>query len=173
MRSMSVSSAPRGKRPPINKATLKLISQRLIQGMSMSQACATHDVPSACSVYFRTAEDEDCARFIARARRAQQDALADSIQDLAASMTNENWQPVQAQIRAIQWRASKLHEAYADKLQHSGAIEVDVKPLSLDYARLEPHEMVEFRRMLTKMMPAEKDALTIEGDAEDVDDGES
>ena len=46
MSAMSVSS-PRGKRPPINKTTTRLICQRLIQGMSMSQACATHDVPSS------------------------------------------------------------------------------------------------------------------------------
>src|SRR5580693_6043375 len=142
MTAMSVSgdSRHRSKRPPINKTTTKLICQRLIQGMSMSRACATPDVPSASAIYLRTADDEEFARVIARARRAQQDALADSIQDLAASMTNENWQPVQAQIRAIQWRASKLHEAYADKLQHSGTVEVAVK-LALDYSRLAPHRM--------------------------------
>ena len=54
--SMSVST--HGKRPPINKTTTRLICQRLIQGMSMSQACATHDVPSASAVYLRTADDE-------------------------------------------------------------------------------------------------------------------
>jgi hypothetical protein len=171
MSAMSV-SCPRGKRPPINKTTTRLICQRLIQGMSMSQACATHDVPSSSAVYLRTADDEAFGRVIARARRAQQDALADSIQDLAASMTNENWQAVQAQIRAIQWRASKLHEAYRDTVQHSGAIEVEVKPLALDYGRLAPHEMVEFRRMLAKM-ELDDTATTplIEGEAED--DGDS
>ncbi len=50
MSAMSVSS-PRGKRPPINKTTTRLICQRLIKGMSMSQACATHDVPSSWMLF--------------------------------------------------------------------------------------------------------------------------
>jgi hypothetical protein len=168
MRSMSVSFAS-GKRPPINKATTKLICQRLIQGMSMSQTCATTDVPSASTIYLRTADDEEYARVIARARRAQQDALADSIQDLAASMTNENWQPVQAQIRAIQWRASKLHDTYSDKLQHSGTVEVAV-PLSLDYSRYTPSQLLQLRALIDIGLP--RDTPMIEGDAEDDDDAD-
>ena len=61
-----------------------------------------------------------------------------------------------------------------DKMLHTGADgegPVAVK-LALDYSRLAPHEMVEFRRMLAKM-ELDDTATTplIEGDAED--DGEA
>jgi hypothetical protein len=128
---MSVST--RGKRPPINKTTTRLICQRLIQGMSMSQACASHDVPSASAIYLRTADDEGYARIIRRAREAQQNALMDTIQDLAASMTNENWQPIQARINVLKWRASKLHPDYSDKVQHTGTVQVEVRSIGWDW----------------------------------------
>ena len=45
--------------------------------------------------------------------------------------------------------------------------------LSLDYTLLEPHEMMEFRRMLAKMEgKADDTLLMIDGDAED-EDGEA
>jgi hypothetical protein len=86
-----------------------------------------------------------------------------------ASMTNENWQPVQAQIRAIRWRASKLHDAYSDKLQHSGTVEVAV-PLSLDYSRYTPAQLLQLKALIDIGLP--RDTPLIEGAAEDDDDAD-
>jgi hypothetical protein len=138
------------KRPGFNKTTIDLICTRLIQGMSMSQACATPDVPSAASVYLKTARD-GVASIIARARTAQQHALADKTQDLAETMTLENWQPVQAQIKAIQWRASKVNApTYGDKhlvVGGDGEGPVGVK-LALDYSRLAPHRLAQLLEII-------------------------
>jgi hypothetical protein len=174
-------TAPQGRgdksrqRPGFNKNTIELICSRLIQGMSMSQACAKPDVPSASAVYLRTARDDGFARIIAGARQAQQDALADSTQDLADGMTAENWQHRQAQIRAIQWRAGKLNApVYGDKHLHvggdgEGPVRIELKRYPGDPDRLRGQELVDLLRLYKKYFGLDlpDEARMIEGEAEE------
>jgi hypothetical protein len=165
------------KRPGFNKTTIELICSRLIQGMSMSQACAPPDVPSAAPVYLRMARDEEFARIIARARQAQQDALADSTQDLADGMTAENWQHRQAQIRAIQWRAGKLNALrYGNKTLHvggdgKGPVEIEIKRYPGQPDRVTAQELTVLKRLYEKYfgldLADEARVRMVEGEAEE------
>ena len=136
----------------------------------MAQACATEDVPAACEIYLRMSRDEAFASAIARARAFQQHSEVDKTVDLADTATAENWGAVQVQIRARQWRAAKLlPKVYGDKMLHTGADgegPIAVK-LSLDYSRLEPHELVQLRALIEKATPRAEAPLMLEAQAEE------
>jgi hypothetical protein len=69
----------------------------------------------------------------------------------------------------------KLPAVFGDKVLHTGGDgdgPVAIK-LSLDYGRLSPHEMVEFRRMLAKMERQDTPLMIEDGAAEEEDDGDS
>ena len=122
-------------------------------------------MPGLRTVYDWLDQNESFSNQIARARRLQAHTFVDELQDIIAiclDIVNGGRGGTMEQIQAAKvcadnyrWIAGKaLPAVYGDLLRHSGpdgeGPPVAVK-LSLDYTLLEPHEMVEFRRMLAKM----------------------
>jgi hypothetical protein len=106
----------------------------------------------------------------------QAHAVAEKGVRLASEATAEMANACRVKFEAYKWFAGKkLPAVFGDKVLHTGGDgegPVAIK-LSLDYGRLSPHEMVEFRRMLVKMEKHDDTPpLMIDGDAED-DDGEA
>lgn len=91
-----------------NPIVVEEICDRLAGGEALSVICADNHMPSDDTIYRRMAKDEAFAGTIARARAAQQEAIADQIVDMADAADSEDWQVVKLRIWARQWRAGKL-----------------------------------------------------------------
>ena len=85
-------------------------------GSSIAEIAGTQGFPVQSTFYRKMADDDEFARFIARAREAQQDHEADYCIELADSATPEDYNVKKLQIWARQWRAGKLApKKYGDK----------------------------------------------------------
>jgi hypothetical protein len=93
------------------------ICARLIAGEGIVQIARSPHIPAASTIYGKMASDEEFKTRIARAREAQQEAIADETVDMADKATMEDWQVVKLRIWARQWRAAKLApKKYGDKI---------------------------------------------------------
>ena len=98
-------------------AIAEQICDRLIEGESMRQICATDGFPSRSSLLRWMADDESFEAKCARARTMQADLMDDKILETAESCTEANCQSSKVKISAYQWRASKLApKKYGDKV---------------------------------------------------------
>lgn len=96
-------------RPSIADAeAVQRVCDRLVSGMSMTEACRPLDAPAECAIYLGMARDPAFATVIAGAREAQQHYQADQTVVMADAATPEDWQVVKLRIWARQWRAGKL-----------------------------------------------------------------
>lgn len=86
-------------------------------GSSIAEIAGTQGFPVQSTFYRKMADDDEFARFIARAREAQQDHEADYCIELADSATPEDYNVKKLQIWARQWRAAKLApKKYGEKV---------------------------------------------------------
>lgn len=107
------------------------ICDHISTGKSLIDVAKLPGYPSADSMYRQMAREPEFAARIARAREAQQDAIADDIVRMADAATGENWQVVKLQIWARQWRAAKLApKRYGEKVALTGGGEGDA-PLTV------------------------------------------
>lgn len=107
------------ERPGIDdQAAVDLLCDRLVQGLSMREACSIPECPTDTAVYRGMARNPEFAAAIARAREAQQHAEAEKCIELADQATAEDWQVVKLRIWARQWRAAKLApKVYGEKIE--------------------------------------------------------
>jgi hypothetical protein len=102
---------------------LEKICARLVSGEGLVSIGKDQTMPEASQIYRCMAVNAEFATAIARAREAQQDAVAENIVEMADNATVENWQVVKLRIHTRQWRAAKLAaKKYGDKViaEHSG-----------------------------------------------------
>jgi hypothetical protein len=93
------------------------IFELISTGSSIAEIAGTEGFPAQSTFYRKMADDDEFARFIARAREAQQDHEADYCIQLADSATPEDYNVKKLQIWARQWRASKLApKKYGEKV---------------------------------------------------------
>jgi hypothetical protein len=162
-------------------ATAAVICTQLIDGKSLRAICRQEGMPSVSTVHHWIERYEDFGNRVARARKLQAHTFVDGLQEIIAicldivngvrAGTMEQIQAAKVCAENYRWIAGKaLPAVYGDLLRHSGpdgSGPVGVK-LLLDYSALEPHEMVELRRLVAKAELAanQKTALLIEGEAE-------
>ncbi len=133
-------------------------------------------MPSRTTLYGQVDQRPDAKSKFVFAQNMQAHAVAEKGVRLATEATAEMANACRVKFEAYKWFAGKkLPAVFGDKVLHTGADgegPLAVK-LSLDYSLLEPHEMVDFRRMLAKMekQPDDNTPLMIDGNSED-DDGE-
>lgn len=102
---------PVGRRPKItDPGMLDKVCEGLVMGLGIGEVCAPRDMPSTKDLYKTMAKDPEgeVAVRIKQARDFQQDAVMDQIRELTDEMNDANYQRVSAQIRNLQWLASKL-----------------------------------------------------------------
>jgi len=116
-------------KPSVHDAeVIETLCDHLVSGLSMAEACALPECPSATAVYVEMARNEALRSRIARAREAQQEAEIERTIALADQATPEDWQVVKLRIWARQWRAAKLApKVYGDRTQHdhSGTVTLE------------------------------------------------
>ena len=169
-----------GKQSRYNADVAAAVCMELIEGKSLRSICKQDGRPSV-STFFRWLDlHEPLRRQYEIAKEIQAHMVYEEgieIVDAAQGGTPEQIQV--AKLRSdsrFRWAGKISPKHYADRQMHVGGDgegPVAMK-LSLDYSALDPHEMVEFRRMLDKMEQAakQKTALLIEGEAEGDDDGD-
>jgi hypothetical protein len=174
-----------GRSSTYKPATAAIICTQLIDGKSLRAICRQEGMPSVSTVHHWIERYEDFGYRVARARKLQAHTFVDELQEIIAicldivngvrAGTMEQIQAAKVCAENYRWIAGKaLPAVYGDLLRHSGPDgegPIGVK-LSLDYSALDPHELVELRRLIAKAELAanQKTALLIEGEAED-DDG--
>lgn len=87
----------------------RTICERLIDGESMVQICASPNMPHRSTVLRWQSADPSFAAECARAREMQADYMDHKILTTAEDCTPANWQVAKVQISAYQWRAEKLN----------------------------------------------------------------
>ena len=100
------------------KKTLGAVVDRLIEGESLREICATKGMPNKSTILRWLDDDEDLATTMARARGMQADALDDDIQEVVNAVRKGTLEPHAGQviIRAHQWRAGKMKpKKYGDR----------------------------------------------------------
>jgi len=170
---------PPGKPSRYSEAIASSICRLVREGEYLKAICQLDGMPSLNTVYRWRQNNEAFARQYAIAREFHAETLADKIRetiDGADGRTLEEIQARRLKFDGYRYLAARYFpRMFGDKLIHTGGDgegPVAVK-LSLDYSLLEPHEMMEFRRMLAKMEgKADDTLLMIDGDAED-EDGEA
>jgi hypothetical protein len=96
------------------------ILERMIEGESLRQICASAGMPSRMSVLRWLDQDQSFRSEYNRARELQGDYLDDLIMETAMASTPETAHADRVKIGALQWRASKLKpKVYGDKIQHT------------------------------------------------------
>lgn len=104
---------------------------RIAEGRGIKEVCRDEDMPSDSEVFRRMATEPEFAARIARAREAQQDAVAERIVEMADNATNEDWQVVKLRIWARQWQAARLApKKYGERT--TTAVEGGEKPLQVE-----------------------------------------
>lgn len=106
------------------------ICERIAEGESLRDICASKKMPNRSSVFKWLAGNEELSDQYARAREAQGDGEFDEIRKIATAATPENVQVARLQIDALKWRAGKLRpKVYGDKLDlnHSGSFNVTLE----------------------------------------------
>lgn len=90
---------------------------------SLNRVCQRDGFPSRSTVYEWMEANPDFRTRCARAREAYADGLVDEIQDIEDKTASMVIPPDVARvvISSKQWRASKLHGKYADKVAVGGA----------------------------------------------------
>lgn len=152
---------PRRRPRPTEPAALALLCQRLVGGLSMSDACLDPRCPGETEVYQEMAVNQSFYGTIARAREAQQHVIIDSTIKMADEATVEDWQVVRMRIWARQWRAGKLApKTYGDKIDVNHGGLVGTVALPYDPTALTPEQREVMRDVL---LTAPK---TIDGKAE-------
>jgi terminase small subunit-like protein len=173
-------SARIGGRPSSYKSSIaSAICRQVREGGYLKSICQQEGMPSLNTVYRWREQNEAFAGQFAVARGFHADTLADKIRetiDGAEGGTIEQIQARRLKFDGYRYLASKYFpRVYGDKMLHTGGDgegPVAVK-LSPDYSRLEPHEMLELKRLVEKAeRPRANEPLMIEGAAED-DDGDS
>jgi len=97
------------------------ILERLGNGESMVQICASEDMPGLRTVMRWANENEDFGTGYARAREAQAEVMDDKILQAAKTATDDP-QAARVQIEAYKWRAAKLApKKYGDAMLHKHA----------------------------------------------------
>ena len=114
------------RRPSVyDDGILDAICERLVAGEALKAICRDSDMPSEGAVYRAMAKDESVRSAIARAREAQQDAIADAIVEMADNATAENWQVVKLRIWTRQWVMARLApKKYGDRIHQEHSIGV-------------------------------------------------
>ena len=121
---------PRVRPSSHDPAVLDELCARIAEGRGIKEVCRDEDMPSNSEVFRRMANEPDFAARIARAREAQQDAVAENIVEMADSATSDNWQVVKLRIWARQWRAARLApKKYGERTTQT--IEGGDKPLEV------------------------------------------
>ena len=97
------------------------ICTEIATGSSMKEAYEKHGLKKH-EFYNLLWKDESFATSVARARERQQEALVDSMREIADAATPEDWQVARLRIWQRQWEAGKLApKKYGDKLQHANS----------------------------------------------------
>ncbi len=111
-------------RPSIrDDGILDRICERLIKGEGIKAICRDKDMPSEGAVYWAMAHDAEVQSRIARAREAQQDAIAEENIAIADEATPENVHVAKLRIWTRQWTMARLApKKYGDKItnEHTG-----------------------------------------------------
>ena len=172
--------SPQAKRRPgkpskFNPVLFKVICTRMAEGELLFDILSEPGMPSRTTLYGQVDQRPDAKSKFVFAQNMQAHAVAEKGVKLASEATPEMANACRVKFEAYKWFAGKkLPAVYGDKMLHTGADgegPVAVK-LSLDYNLLEPHEMMEFRRMLAKMEKRPDDTPLIEGGDFEDDDGE-
>jgi hypothetical protein len=173
--------SPQAKRRPgkpskFNPILFNVICARMAEGELLFDILSEPGMPSRTTLYGQVDQRPDAKSKFVFAQNMQAHAVAEKGVKLAAEATPEWANACRVKFEAFKWFAGKkLPAVFGDKVLHSGPDgegPVAIK-LSLDYSRLAPQEMVEFRRMLAKMeRPDETPPLMIEDGAAEDEDGE-
>ena len=121
---------------------MALVYERLVGGMSLIQATATHDVPCDVEIYRRMAVDPEFFAAMARAREAQQHAEVEKMIKIADDATPETVHVATLRIRTRQWRAGQLAPRfYGTKIAHVGP---DNGPIKIETSDTEAARRIAF-----------------------------
>jgi hypothetical protein len=172
--------SPQAKRRPgkpskFNPILFNVICARMAEGEMLGDFLSEPGMPSRATLYGQLDVRPAAKEKFVFAQNMQAHAVAEKGVRLAAEATPETANACRVKFDAYKWFAGKkLPQVFGDKVLHTGGDgegPIGVK-LSLDYSALEPHELVELRRLIAKAELAahQKTALLIE--AED-DDGEA
>jgi hypothetical protein len=121
-------------RPSIrDEGILDRLCERIIAGEGIKAICRDLDMPSDGAVYWAMAHDDEIQTRIARAREAQQDAMADENLMIADAATPEDVQVAKLRIWARQWNMARLApKKYGDKVGLTGGD--GVGPVQVEHA---------------------------------------
>lgn len=106
-----------------------VICERLADGESLREICASKGMPTKSNVIRWLAANEAAADQYARARELQADHEFDEIKAIADMASAEDVQVARLRVDARRWRVGKLRpKVYGDKLDvdHSGGIHLHV-----------------------------------------------
>ena len=136
-----------------NPDNVETLRSGLVSGLSVEKACAFIPGLNRDEVYLRMARDPAFKAIIAGAREAQQDAIIESLIDMADKATPETVNVVKLQIWARQWVAAKLApKKYGDKQaieltgRDGGPIQTAVA--TIDVGRLDDEARAQLRAAL-------------------------
>ncbi len=172
--------SPQAKRRPgkpskFNPVLFNVICARMAAGELLGDFLSEPGMPSRTTLYGQLEQRPDAKEKFVFAQNMQAHAVAEKGVRLAAEATPEWANACRVKFEAYKWFAGKkLPAVFGDKVLHTGGDgegPIGVK-LSLDYSALEPHELLEFRRMILKMEQAARVKPLIEAEAEDPDDGD-
>ena len=172
-----------GRPSRYNADVAAAICMQLIEGQSLRSICQEDGRPHVMTFFRWLDQHEPLRGECTIAKEIQGHMIYEEgieIIDAAQGGTMEEIQVAKLRSDArFRWAGKVAPKHYADKQVHVGGDgegPVGVK-LALDYSALDPHEMVEFRRMIGKMEEAakakQKSTLLIEGDAEEESDGQT
>ena len=172
--------SPQAKRRPgkpskFNPILFNVICARMAEGELLFDILAEPGMPSRTTLHGQVEQRPHIKEKFVFAQNMQAHAVAEKGVRLAAEATPETANACRVKFEAYKWFAGKkLPVVFGERVLHTGGDgegPVQVK-LSLDYSALDPHEMVEFRRMIAKaeLAAKQKTVLMIEAEAEDTDD---
>jgi hypothetical protein len=169
----SARSNPGGRKSSYDPDVAAAICMQLIEGRSLRSICKDEGRPHVDTFFEWLNKHEDLRARYVLAKDIQGHMIYEEgiaiVDAVKGATTQEEIQVAKLRSDArFRWAGKVLPKVYGDKLLHTGADgegPVAVK-LSLDYTLLEPHEMLEFRRMLAKM-ERKGETPMIEGAADD------
>jgi hypothetical protein len=156
------------KRPSLDDPdTVAELLARISEGNGIWKVCEADDMPGERDVYRRMATNAAFAAEVSRARSAQQDAISDRMDKLAAEATAADWQVARLRIWTQQWNAARLApKKYGLTTKHEhGGVEGG-QPIPIRFAALSDAQLADFIQRLERHVEADQGGAADEG-AED------
>ncbi len=132
-------------------------------------------IPAMATIYRWQELHPEFAEAFSRARFISAHVMAEMAVRDAKGATAEDAHAQRVKYDAQKWMASKLNpRAYGDKLLHTGGDgegPIETK-LTRDYGLLDVEQLMTLRKLIEAATPRKDEPATIEGDAEETEDGE-